>query len=71
MKKEIEDFSIYKDGHETVIQIIDKCWHFNDQDFTILKTFMFSFLSDCMDLHKKKGYIHSSDIDFILKKYQS
>lgn len=67
----IQDFSITKQLNTTTIQIIDKCYDFNEQDFTILKTFMFDFLSESIKLHSKKGYLHTSDVDKILKKYNN
>ena len=66
----MEDFEIYKEGNVTIIQIIDKHWEFTEQDFLMFKTFMFDFLSECMKKHTEQGYLHSSDIDKILKKYE-
>lgn len=66
----IQDFNIFKADHATVIQIIDKYWEFTDQDWTIMKTFMFDFLNECMKKHSEQGYLHSNNIDEILRKYK-
>ena len=65
----INDFKLHKEGDIITIQIIDKCYDFNEQDFTILKTFMFDFLSEVIKLHSVKGFLHTNDIDKILKLY--
>jgi hypothetical protein len=64
------DFGIHKEGSNTAMRIIDKYFEFTNQDFTILKTFMFDFFSECMKKHTEQGYLHSDNVDEILEKYE-
>ena len=66
-----EDFEILKEGNTTIIRIVDKFWEFEPIDWVQMKTFMFDFLTECMKKHTEQGYLHSNDIDEILKKYEA
>lgn len=66
----MNDFSIEIDGDTSTIQIIDNYFQIQDNEFEIFKTFLFDFVSEAMKKHSKQGYLHSNNIDEILKKYE-
>ena len=70
-KKEMyvtEDVGIYQENGTTTIQLVDKFFELDSFDWNLFKPILLEIIRKSLEHKRKKGYIHSNEIDEIVFK---